>query len=329
MRSIISLDTYKEKVYNMVLFSITKGREEFTVHYPGNVNDILSIIKVVLGEFGEYFYYNNCSINYMKNGVNITIKLSKWVRGYNLRKYVDAFSTESQKIIESVISSNMNDMQKALALHNYLINNVIYADIQTVKSNYQKLHTAYGAIVDRYAVCEGISAAYCHLLRLVGIRATIVNGSTERSMSYDHCWNIIEIDNAFYHIDVTWDLKNKNECNYNNLDYFALKDVDLNNRIWNKTIYPKCNSDNMNFFYLSKSIVNSENELINVAIRQSLKGKSIYLKCLYLKNFQDEQEVCDYIFDLIRNNKRLSANMRGQLTCSVNLDQLTVYVKCT
>ncbi len=53
-------------------------------------------------------------------------------------------------------------------------------------TNYQKLHTAYGTIVEKNAVCEGISAAYCYLLKLVGISATIVNGSTTSNIIENH-----------------------------------------------------------------------------------------------------------------------------------------------
>lgn len=66
----------------------------------------------------------------------------------------------------------MTELQKALALHDWLVINCQY-DVTVSRPN---AHTAYGAIVEGYAVCDGYAKAYNDLLGRVGVTATIVEG---------------------------------------------------------------------------------------------------------------------------------------------------------
>ena len=64
-------------------------------------------------------------------------------------------------------------------------------------------YTAYGALVDGSAVCEGYARAMQLLLNRVGIAATVINGTaveTEES----HMWNLIKLNDNYYYLDPTW-----------------------------------------------------------------------------------------------------------------------------
>ena len=71
---------------------------------------------------------------------------------------------------------DMTELQKALALHDWLVMNCQY-DVTTSRPN---AHTAYGAIVEGYAVCDGYANAYNDLLGRVGVTATYVLGRKNR-----------------------------------------------------------------------------------------------------------------------------------------------------
>lgn len=64
--------------------------------------------------------------------------------------------------------------------------------------------TAYGALVRGTAVCEGYSRAMQLLLARVGIASTLVTGIAPDT-GVSHMWNMVRIDGACYHLDVTWD----------------------------------------------------------------------------------------------------------------------------
>ena len=87
-------------------------------------------------------------------------------------------------------------------------------DYETVKLVYEDLilSTDYGmespdnqnicsVFLDRRSVCNGYAKAAQYLLNDLGIPCIIVNGNANGS---SHAWNTVEIDGAYYHMDVTW-----------------------------------------------------------------------------------------------------------------------------
>lgn len=92
-------------------------------------------------------------------------------------------------------NSNLDDVQKALLLHDRLSMicqyDYSYSDIGG---------TPYGAMVGGSAVCQGYAEAYDYLLEEVGISSEYC-----QSNALNHIWNIVYIDNTPYHVDVTWD----------------------------------------------------------------------------------------------------------------------------
>ena len=61
--------------------------------------------------------------------------------------------------------------------------------------------SAYGALIDHEAACAGYAKLFQIVMVKLGIPTYYITGiSTE-----DHAWNLIELDDGFYHIDLTWD----------------------------------------------------------------------------------------------------------------------------
>ena len=326
MESILCLNKYETNIYDSIEYVIKHNKSEFSVSSGFDMDHVLNLVKIALAENSKGFYYDNCKISYSRFGKNYVVKLSKWLSPFSVGLYINKFNAESEKIINTIIKPGMNKLQKILAVHNYLIENVTYFGGIDGLSGYLHYHTAYGAIVDKCAVCEGIAAAFCHLLSLIEIRSTIVNGTTEQTGNYGHTWNIVEVDGKYYHFDVTWDLKNKDDNNFPCFDYFALKDNELNNRSWNRSLYPLCNADDLNFFQVTRAIANSDSELISIAKRQVLKSNGLYIKCPYLNYLKNDEQYWDYISNIIDTNHDLLSLMQGKMIFRVNKEQAVICV---
>lgn len=100
-------------------------------------------------------------------------------------------------IIASEITSGMSDEQKALALHNWLVNN---ADYDQDENNYH--FQADGVLLKGSGVCQSYTLAYLMLCRMAGLECEMVTG---RVGKIEHAWNIVKIDGVWLHVDVTWD----------------------------------------------------------------------------------------------------------------------------
>lgn len=108
---------------------------------------------------------------------------------------VEEYKEALDKAYEEAVPDpeNMSQMQIARACHDYLAQHVYYDYTYSKRS-------AYDALVEGTAVCEGYSRAYGEMLRKAGIE---FDYTTSTDMA--HMWNYVKIDDEWYHVDVTWD----------------------------------------------------------------------------------------------------------------------------
>lgn len=85
--------------------------------------------------------------------------------------------------------------QKVKAIHDYIVNRVSY------DSTLQRA-SAYDAMMDQTAVCEGYSMLAYRMLTEAGLECRIISGTGE---GVAHAWNIVKVDGKWYNIDLTWD----------------------------------------------------------------------------------------------------------------------------
>ncbi len=105
-------------------------------------------------------------------------------------------------VLGSLALNGKSDEQKIRAIYNYLCDNVSY--------DYAKdtiTFTAYDALVNGRAVCQGVAVAFYRLCLEVGVDARVVT-----SEEINHAWNIARADGAHYYaLDATWDAENTPE----------------------------------------------------------------------------------------------------------------------
>ncbi len=94
----------------------------------------------------------------------------------------------------SVVDNSMDDMQKALVLHDYV------CDLANYEKAGEVSHSAYGFFKDQKIVCAGYSLAYSYLLNKVGVQCEYMSSS-----KMHHAWNLIKIKGNWYHADLTYD----------------------------------------------------------------------------------------------------------------------------
>lgn len=96
-----------------------------------------------------------------------------------------------------------DDFNKELIIHDALVKAMEYNHpVADNDLQFDVAHTAYGAFVNKYPVCDGYAKAFKMLLNKAGIEAYVVAGD---SAGAGHAWNIVKIGGDFYEVDVTWD----------------------------------------------------------------------------------------------------------------------------
>ncbi|MBE6772051.1 MAG: hypothetical protein E7547_07910 [Ruminococcaceae bacterium] len=113
---------------------------------------------------------------------------------------------ELEKVCNEVVSSlsDPNDeWQTELEIHDYIVDNCRYMLVE----NEHVYSSAYGALVNGEAACEGYSKAAKLLFDRAGIESAVLSG---KSKSYNgkegpHMWNAVKISGNYYYLDCTWD----------------------------------------------------------------------------------------------------------------------------
>ena len=151
-------------------------------------------------------YYNGYYISFKnikkyqidaKEAYAIITKDTSFLNEAELRAYQKLFSiTEELKLDEIE-----NDIDKIVAIHNYLVLNTVYDSATANGATEDKsAHYVEGTLNNGLAVCSGYASAFRLLLMIQGIPSEYV-----WSDSGNHGWNLVQLDGEWYHIDVTWD----------------------------------------------------------------------------------------------------------------------------
>lgn len=113
------------------------------------------------------------------------------------------FRLRVAEALTEALEPGMDPSQKIRALHDYLIRQVTY-DSESYESGDipYVAHTAYGALVEGRAVCDGYASAYNLLLNEAGIESDLVYGQADGE---NHAWNLVAFPDGDYYVDVTWD----------------------------------------------------------------------------------------------------------------------------
>jgi transglutaminase-like putative cysteine protease len=106
--------------------------------------------------------------------------------------YVDK---KVQDVLTSLNVSNSSDYEKVKAVSNYIIKNVSYDSSFEHKS-------AYDALYSGTSICRGYVLLAYKMLADLSVPVRIITGT---GCDKPHVWNLVEIDGAWYNLDLTWD----------------------------------------------------------------------------------------------------------------------------
>lgn len=109
--------------------------------------------------------------------------------------------TLAVNFIESNMSKDMSDFDKELIIHDYICNTLAYQKYGTDSNDEYNITGSYSLITGR-ANCQGYTDAFYMLANMTGLKCEKVAGEAE---GIAHTWNIVEIEDNWVYVDVTFD----------------------------------------------------------------------------------------------------------------------------
>lgn len=272
-----------------------------------DIKSIGRIFKMTLIDNPVFFYVNtityycysdhtDCHITYLDN--------------------IDAIN-ESINVIDRALKGlsqeckGRSPLEKEMLVHNTIVGQVNYQLDDT-----HLIHKSNSIFLNQKAVCDGISLGAKMLLDHVGVKTIVVKDhfGKERAGESGHAWNMVFVNNGFYHVDFTFDNNLSKPRERASYDFFNLTDKQIS-RDHDISCMPLKASERVSDYHSMRGIAfKCQNELkqyIDVCIHN--KNHSIYFRCV--DKLLDEINI-DIIKQLIRESQYL-----GKYTIHINDEQ--------
>nr|WP_314609822.1 transglutaminase domain-containing protein [uncultured Lachnoanaerobaculum sp.] len=209
------LDKIAEGKYSVNLYTSSERYGSYKSLIYGN--DIEILYKDGKLSFVPYPYYDH----------NMAVVNNKRTDEKALAYYRQPSSdiqSDNQEIIDlanSITAGIANDYDKAVAIHDWVCNNIYYDWDSYLSKNYTGIDTsALGTLHSKRSVCDGYSNLTAALLRAAGVPAKKISGfalgvsSDYWPENYDpnkdtnHAWNEFWANGRWVILDTTWDSDN-------------------------------------------------------------------------------------------------------------------------
>ena len=134
---------------------------------------------------------------------------------YKISYYTNASQENKVDVAVNNLKNDLNvssksDYEKLKAIYDYMTSNIKYDYENLNDDSYKLKHTAYAALIDKTAVCQGYAVLFYRLALECGVDARVITG---KSNNENHGWNIVKLDGKYYYVDATWDAGNS-DYNY-------------------------------------------------------------------------------------------------------------------
>jgi transglutaminase/protease-like cytokinesis protein 3 len=180
------------------------------------------------------------------NGDTNSLKMTLRMNSGNVKEMQAKLDDKVRALADNAIK-DADSFGQVRYIHDFIVKNCKF---QAAGDN---INSAYGALVDGEAQCEGYAFAFGLLAKKLGFECVTVTGTSESGQS--HAWNKIFLDDNWYNVDCTWDdpVISFDNPNYIRYYYLLVPDRDIMNiSHFENTDYvrsPDATATACNYFY--------------------------------------------------------------------------------
>lgn len=238
--------------YDRIAAGIDRQDEDIQLmdsNLPLTVDELKTVAEYYWRDYPQHFWYRGTYLYRYQGSTVVSMQPSYSMTGSQLTQAQKDWQTAVKDALAGLNASD-SEYDRGMQLHDRLAVRCFYEEGTNA-------HNAYGALAEGRAVCEGYARAYQYLLYQAGLQSLYVTGtgtSPGTILPIGHGWNIVRIDGAYYHVDVTWDDQGE-EIYY---AYLNLKDQQIReDHQMDQDNYPlpACNSQDANYFRQNDLII--------------------------------------------------------------------------
>ena len=210
---VVQLET-EDALYQYLKEQVVVRNSQITVSVPVEINNKVGPINAMTsaqeyteactGQEGDALKYGGIGYSVSTTSYSDAARVTYT---YYMNYYTTA---EQEKQLTSAVTSalaslNLNgktEAEKVVAIHNYICDHVDYDYDGLSDSSNTVKYTAYGALCNGKAVCNGYAVLFYRMCKEAGLSVRIISGTANGGL---HAWNIVKVGDVYYAVDSTWD----------------------------------------------------------------------------------------------------------------------------
>ena len=269
----ISMDSYyynflsddQKRIYESIANGVKNFQSEFVVRdYVADDKDkfaseVSIAIEAFINDHPEVFYLESEYSSYIISSFDGNIG---YIRLNYTEDSIENFNQKielmSQKIDEYLEGlDGLNEYEKELEIHDRLSYSVEYSHLEELPREY---HTAEGSLLEGVGVCDSFAKALQLIYSRAGIDSIIVLGSLDGN---PHAWNMVKINNEWYHVDLTSSHSIYEETGIVNHAYFNL-DTESEKRfasLDSEELIPEAYQNTYNYYNYNELVISNDDDI--------------------------------------------------------------------
>ncbi len=245
--------TSKEKrIYDDLYHGATRCMAKIkTIPVPDPKPVMDHVFAAIMSDNPMLYYVDQMKMNYTYSKKEIIIEPTYHFSVGEINAYNRMIQERAAQIIDHVIRIGGNDpVRREIALYEYFAKHFKY-DKEAIGSKDPfiscKAHSLLGVFLEGKSVCEGFAEAFLYLLNAMNIECIRVSGCADLNYAQRHAWNIVKLNNKYYHVDVTWAIS-RNEGGLIWYDYLNMSDKEAAIDHGDFSGVPRCTSDDLDYY---------------------------------------------------------------------------------
>lgn len=196
------------------------GLIEFTIWEKGSELDVKALFEDIYARAtaegtgspvrGDYLAHHlakrSWECTYNSYGSSFWYQYSITLTYYASASQESQTTTAVNTVLNQIGARNVSDYEAVLRIHDWIVTNVAYDYEHVADDYYYSQFSAYGAVVNRKAVCQGMALLFYRMCHEVGVDCRYISGvGSNAGGSGRHGWNIVKLGRYWYNVDTTWE----------------------------------------------------------------------------------------------------------------------------
>lgn len=297
-----------KNIYNKILDAVKSFEPNISISLL-KPKEAVQIYYDVYRDYPELFYLPS-EIGYRATFFETTLQFNYIYSNSEIVKRSNIIN-KCLAEINSLVSNIFDDFKKVNVVIEYIAKKTSYA----IDCKYNQ--NASAVFCDNVAQCSGYSKALQLALESINIPVIYVEG---KSQNQNHAWNIVKINNKYYHVDVTYlDGINNNSNDLRIKQYlFYTDDMMKADHSWDNKSFPVCDDNSLNNKLRS---INNQNDN-SVKIFNNLNDLRLYI----IDSLNKRLPMIEFIMQL-NNFSQAEINRYFQNTLKRAINEAKVSVK--